>query len=42
MRARARRYGDLYDGYRIDHLVGLYRTYVRPIDQTIAAFFDPA
>ncbi len=42
MRARARRYGDLYDGFRIDHLVGLYRTYVRPIDQSIKAFFDPA
>jgi 4-alpha-glucanotransferase len=43
MRARARRYGDLYDGFRIDHLVGLYRMYVRPIDQPPqAAFFDPA
>jgi 4-alpha-glucanotransferase len=42
MRARARRYGDLYDGYRIDHLVGLYRTYVRPIDKALPAFFDPA
>jgi 4-alpha-glucanotransferase len=42
MRARSRRYGDLYDGYRIDHLVGLYRTYVRPIDQAVAPFFDPA
>jgi 4-alpha-glucanotransferase len=42
MRARARRYADLYDGYRIDHLVGLYRTYVRPIDKSIPAFFDPA
>jgi 4-alpha-glucanotransferase len=42
MRARARRYGDLYDGYRIDHLVGLNRTYVRPIDKAQAAFFDPA
>jgi 4-alpha-glucanotransferase len=42
MRARARRYGDLYDGFRIDHLVGLYRTYVRPIDKSIKAFFDPA
>jgi 4-alpha-glucanotransferase len=41
MRARARRYGDLYDGYRIDHLVGLYRTYVRPIDKSQKAFFDP-
>ncbi len=34
MRARSRRYGDLYDGYRIDHLVGLYRMYVRPIDKS--------
>ena len=42
MRARSRRYGDLYDGYRIDHLVGLYRMYVRPIDKTVAPFFDPA
>jgi 4-alpha-glucanotransferase len=42
MRARARRYGDLYDGFRIDHLVGLYRMYVRPIDKAQAAFFDPA
>lgn len=42
MRARARRYADLYDGYRIDHLVGLYRTYVRPIDKSVPAFFDPA
>ena len=33
----SRRYGDLYDGYRIDHLVGLYRMYVRPIDKAIAA-----
>ena len=41
MRARSRRYGDLYDGYRIDHLVGLYRMYVRPIDKAIAPFFDP-
>jgi 4-alpha-glucanotransferase len=41
MRARSRRYGDLYDGYRIDHLVGLYRMYVRPIDKSLAAFFDP-
>jgi 4-alpha-glucanotransferase len=42
MRNRARRYGHLYDGYRIDHLVGLYRMYVRPIDKTRPAFFDPA
>ena len=42
MRSRARRYGALYDGFRIDHLVGLYRTYVRPIDKSNDAFFEPA
>jgi 4-alpha-glucanotransferase len=42
MRNRARRYGGLYDGYRIDHLVGLYRMYVRPLDKNRAAFFEPA
>lgn len=41
MRSRARRYGALYDGFRIDHLVGLYRMYVRPIDKSNDAFFDP-
>lgn len=30
LRARARRAAALYDGYRIDHVVGFYRTYVRP------------
>jgi len=30
MKARARRTAALYDGIRLDHLVGLYRTYVRP------------
>ncbi len=30
LRARARRSADLYDGYRVDHVVGFYRTYVRP------------
>jgi 4-alpha-glucanotransferase len=42
MRNRARRYGSLYDGYRIDHLVGLYRMYVRPIDKRRTNFFEPA
>ena len=42
MKARARRYGELYDGYRIDHLVGLYRTYIRPLDKSTKAFFEPA
>jgi 4-alpha-glucanotransferase len=30
IRARARRSAHLYDGYRVDHLVGFYRTYARP------------
>ena len=30
--ARARRSAELYDGYRVDHLVGFYRTYVRERD----------
>ena len=42
MRARARRHAAIYDGFRIDHLVGLYRTYIRPIDKTVPAFFEPA
>ena len=42
MRNRARRYATLYDGYRIDHLVGLYRMYVRPIDKSRDPFFEPA
>ena len=29
LRARARRGADLFDGYRVDHLVGFYRTYGR-------------
>lgn len=42
IRARARRSADLFDGFRIDHLVGLYRTYIRPIDKNVPAFFAPA
>ena len=30
LRMRARRQANLYDGFRVDHLVGFYRTYVRP------------
>jgi 4-alpha-glucanotransferase len=30
LRDRARRSAALYDGYRVDHLVGFYRTYSRP------------
>ncbi len=32
LRHRARRNADLFDGYRVDHLVGFYRTYFRPHD----------
>jgi 4-alpha-glucanotransferase len=41
LRERARRAADLYDGYRIDHLVGFYRTYAWPHDGS-APFFTPA
>ena len=32
LRDRGRRMAALFDGYRVDHLVGLYRTYFRPHD----------
>jgi len=32
LRERARRSAALYDGYRVDHLVGFYRTYLIPKD----------
>ena len=38
--ARARRYAALYDGYRVDHVVGFFRTYVREQAGT-AAFVPP-
>jgi 4-alpha-glucanotransferase len=38
MRMRARRQAELYDGFRVDHLVGFYRTYVRPLDKRPAYF----
>lgn len=38
---RARRSADLYDGYRIDHVVGFFRTYAWPRDGS-APFFTPA
>ena len=37
LRDRARRNADLFDGYRVDHLVGFYRTYFRPHDGGDAA-----
>ena len=38
---RAERAAELYDVFRVDHVVGLYRTYARPIDKS-APFFIPA
>jgi len=38
IRERARRLADLYDLYRVDHVVGLYRTYYFPKDGTEARF----
>jgi len=40
LRKRIRRMGALFDGYRVDHLVGFYRTYVRP--RGAPAYFLPA
>ena len=41
LRARARRMAALFDGYRVDHLVGLYRTFGRPADGR-EPFFNPS
>ena len=41
LRARARRNADLYDGFRIDHLVGFYRTFAWPRDGS-PPFFTPS
>jgi 4-alpha-glucanotransferase len=42
MRRRARRTAELFDGFRLDHLVGLYRMFIRPSDASIQPFFTPA
>ena len=41
LRERARRGADLFDGFRVDHLVGFYRTYGRPRDGG-KPFFTPS
>ncbi len=38
---RAERAAQLYDAFRVDHVVGLYRTYARPLDKS-APYFVPA
>jgi 4-alpha-glucanotransferase len=39
--ARGAHTAKLYDAVRIDHVVGLYRTYLRPRDKTKKHHFDP-
>lgn len=41
MRQRARRHQALFDGFRLDHLVGLYRAWIRPQDRSRPAYFAP-
>jgi 4-alpha-glucanotransferase len=42
LRLRARRMAQLFTGYRVDHVVGFYRTYVRPLgDGTGPGVFTP-
>jgi len=41
MRGRARRSAELFDGFRLDHLVGLFRTFMRPVDSAVEPFFAP-
>ena len=38
---RARRMADLFDGFRVDHVVGLFRTWVFPLDGR-PSYFTPA
>jgi 4-alpha-glucanotransferase len=39
---RARRNADLFDGYRVDHLVGFYRMFVRPLGGGNGVFMPAA
>lgn len=41
LRARARRMAEMFDAFRVDHLVGFYRTFWRPVDKS-TPFFVPA
>jgi 4-alpha-glucanotransferase len=38
IRARARRAGELYSAYRVDHVIGLYRTFYRTADRSESGF----
>jgi 4-alpha-glucanotransferase len=41
LRARVRRFADLFDGCRVDHVVGFYRTFVRPPGGGAGRFSPP-
>ena len=41
LRQRAKRMSRLFDGYRVDHLVGFYRTYSRALGESLGEF-EPA
>jgi len=41
LRQRSRRAAEQFDAFRVDHVVGLYRTYARPLDKS-APYFVPA
>jgi 4-alpha-glucanotransferase len=41
LRSRVRRARELYDAVRIDHVVGLFRTFGYPMDETATGAFDP-
>jgi 4-alpha-glucanotransferase len=41
LRERAQRAAELYDGFRIDHVIGFYRTYVRRPEETLGSFVPP-
>ena len=38
LRDRARRCAELYDGFRVDHVVGFFRTFVRELDKETTSF----
>jgi 4-alpha-glucanotransferase len=43
LRQRARRNAELFGGYRVDHLVGFYRTYARRVGDSVGeGWFTPA
>jgi 4-alpha-glucanotransferase len=41
LQQRAQRSAELYDGFRVDHLIGFYRTYYRERDQQLGTFVPP-